>query len=386
MIKLLKIFIKFLSFGKFYYKNKNEKKEVLIFDPAVASVLNYYFEDDKCYFFFSRKEKFEIIVFFVTIIKGGFKNFGKRYFFNFLKKFKPKYILSMWILNDYISQIKKEFPEIKILMIQSHRLGNYVNLIKDYPSDCFDHLFVFSEYEKINFKKIFYKSQIKVIGSVKYNHFSNTKQKKENKILYLSQYKLSGISIEEIVTLDILNIFCRKNDIRFDIQLRNAFIKKEYTNFLKKKNFLALEKYFLRDNSESVYKNSNNYKYIVTHSSTLVDEFLSNFRKLAVIDSFDDYDPGNYSKLNCGKNYRESLINPMFNETKPNIFWTKSLDKSKVNAVLNNLVFSSDDEYKEEIMKYSNKILYDEENKIFKKSLIDIGLPVLLDKKVDTKK
>lgn len=380
MIKLLNILIKFLSLGKFYYKNKNEKKEILIFDPAVASVLSDFFEDDKYFFFYSRKEKFEIIVFFLTIIKGGFKNFSKRYFFNFLTRFKPKYILSMWILNDYISQVKKAFPKIKILMIQSHRLVN-LNFAKNYPPNCFDYLFVFSDYEKKKFKEVFYKSQIKVIGSIKYNHFSNTKIKKENKILYLSQYKLLGLSIEEKITLDLLNNFCSSNDIKFDIQLRNTYIKKDYLNFLKEKNFSAFENYLLRKNPGSVYKNSNKYKYIVSHSSTLVDEFLSNFKKIAIIDSYDDFDSDNYFKLNCGKEYIMGHINPMYAQTKPNIFWTKSLDKSKFNAVLNNLIFSSYDAYKQEVMKFSDKMFYDKENKIFKKSLIDIGIPVVFDKR-----
>ena len=51
----------------------------------------------------------------------------------------------MWILNDYISQVKKAFPKIKILMIQSHRLVD-LNFAKNYPPNCFDYLFVFIDY------------------------------------------------------------------------------------------------------------------------------------------------------------------------------------------------------------------------------------------------
>ena len=95
--------LKFLTFDKFFI---GKQKDILIFDERNSNFLSEYFENDKFNFFYSRKEKFEIYVFFLTIIKNGTKNFGKNYFFNYLKVYKPKYIFSMWVLNDYLFYVK----------------------------------------------------------------------------------------------------------------------------------------------------------------------------------------------------------------------------------------------------------------------------------------
>ena len=50
-----------------------------------------------------------------------------------------------------------------------------------------------------------------------------------------------------------------------------------------------------------------------------------------------------------------------------------------MNKVLNNLIYSSDDEYKTEINKYLSRIIYDKKNSILKKNLNKIGVPIFLD-------
>ena len=128
----------------------------------------------------------------------------------------------MWILNDCISLIKKKFPEIKLIIIQSHRIfNNLLNKIEHYPPDCFDYIFAFRDFDKQNLIKTFHKSKIFVTGSIKYNHFNCPKLEKSNKILYYSEYKLLGIAAEEKMTLKLLNKFCITNKLKFDIQLRN---------------------------------------------------------------------------------------------------------------------------------------------------------------------
>ena len=375
-------FISFFTFGKFYFKNKKNNKKVLIFDPAISSVLSHYIDQNNFYYFYSRKEKFEISVFFSTIFQTGFKNFSRNYFLNFVKKFRPKFILSMWILNDCISLIKKKFPEIKLIIIQSHRIfNNLLNKIEHYPPDCFDYIFAFRDFDKQNLIKTFHKSKIFVTGSIKYNHFNCPKLEKSNKILYYSEYKLLGIAAEEKMTLKLLNKFCITNKLKFDIQLRNKKISTKYSSFLKLNNYEALDKTLLRKNQGSSYVNSNYYKFIVSHSSTLVDEFLSNYgnRRIAVIDSLENFDKEKYSKVNNYKNYCGHSSNPMFKETKPNFFWTKNINESNVNKVLNNLIYSSDEEYKREINKYLSRIIYDKKNSILKENLNKIGVPIFLD-------
>ena len=367
----------FLSFGKFYSEDNKQKKDILIFDYSASDFLSSLINKNNFIYFFSRTEKFDISVFIFTFLQKGFKDFGKNYFFNFIRKFKPKFIISMWILNSHISELKKEFPEIKVIIIQSHRYTpNIISKIKKFSANTIDYLYVFREYDKKELNKIFPKSKITVVGSAKNNHFNNLNKKKKNKILYFSEYKISRITYNENVTLDILNKFCLSNNVKFDIQFRYQKIPKEYLNFLNKKNLKALDTILFKSETGSSYKNSNDYEYLVSHSSTLVDEFLSNFKKLIVLESYDNFDKEVYKTLNHGKDPSLGNLNPMYKETKPGYFWTKYLDEKNVFSLLNNLLNFSTEEYNQVVSNYLNRVFYDQNNKILTSELLRVGIPV----------
>lgn len=367
----------FLSFGKFYSEDNKQKKDILIFDYSASDFLSSLIDKNDFIYFFSRSEKFDISVFIFTFLQKGFKDFGKNYFFNFIRKFKPKFIISMWILNSHISELKKEFPEIKVIIIQSHRYTpNIISKIKKFSANTIDYLYVFREYDKKELNKIFPKSKITVVGSAKNNHFNNLNKKKKNKILYFSEYKISRITYNENVTLDILNKFCLSNNVKFDIQFRYQKIPKEYLNFLNKKNLKALDTILFKSETGSSYKNSNDYEYLVSHSSTLVDEFLSNFKKLIVLESYDNFDKEVYKTLNHGKDPSLGNLNPMYKETKPGYFWTKYLDEKNVFSLLNNLLNFSTEEYNQVVSNYLNRVFYDQNNKILTSELLRVGIPV----------
>lgn len=367
----------FLSFGKFYSEDTKQKKDILIFDYSASNFLSSLIDKNNFIYFFSRMEKFDISVFIFTFLQKGFKDFGKNYFFNFIRKFKPKFIISMWILNSHISELKKEFPEIKVIIIQSHRYTpNIISKIKKFSVNTIDYLYVFREYDKKELNKIFPKSKITVVGSAKNNHFNNLNKKKKNKILYFSEYKISRITYNENVTLDILNKFCLSNNVKFDIQFRYQKIPKEYLNFLNNKNLKALDTILFKSEVGSSYKNSNDYEYLVSHSSTLVDEFLSNFKKLIVLESYDNFDKEVYKILNHGKDPSLGNLNPMYKETKSGYFWTKYLDEKNVFSLLNNLLNFSTEEYNQVVSNYLNRVFYDQNNKILTSELLRVGIPV----------
>ena len=375
--------IKIFSLGKLYYKSKNNTKSVLIFDHATSNLLENYLDKDEIDYFYSRREKFEIGVFFSTLFQKGFKDFGKRYFLNFLKKYKPKYLISLWFVNSLIYEVKKKFPEIKIIIIQSHIFSKpNFNYIKKFDSSSIDYIYVWRNYEKNIFQKFFHKSKIIVIGSIKNNHFYKYKEKLIKKFLYFSEYKVSRISYNEETTLSILDEFCKNHKIKFDIQIRYRKISEEYNKFLKSKNFQSLDKVLTKEDQGTPYKNSNYYEFLVLNSSSLVDEFLANLKKVAVIESFDNFDEKVYFDINKGKTTDDFTSNPMFKETNANYFWTTNIDKLKVDKVLSNLIYSTKEQYDTEIKKYDSKVFYNQNNQILKESLSKIGLPVLLDKKL----
>ena len=113
-----------------------------------------------------------------------------------------------------------------------------------------------------------------------------------------------------------------------------------------------------------------------------MDEFLANLKKVAVIESFDNFDEKVYFDINKGKTTDDFTSNPMFKETNANYFWTTNIDKLKVDKVLSNLIYSTKEQYDTEIKKYDSKVFYNQNNQILKESLSKIGLPVLLDKKL----
>ena len=165
--------LKFLTFNKFFI---GQQKDILIFDERNSNFLSEYFENEQFNFFYSRKEKFEIYVFFLTIIKNGTNNFGKNYFFNYLKVYKPKYIFSMWVLNDYLFYVKNFIPSIKVIIVQGHRFEtNFKKKIITYPKNSFDLFFTFNEEIKNRLKKKFDENTIIPIGSIKNNFFLKLK-------------------------------------------------------------------------------------------------------------------------------------------------------------------------------------------------------------------
>ena len=190
----------FLSFGKFYSEDNKQKKDILIFDYSASDFLSSLIDKNDFIYFFSRTEKFDISVFIFTFLQKGFKDFGKNYFFNFIRKFKPKFIISMWILNSHISELKKEFPEIKVIIIQSHRYTpNIISKIKKFSANTIDYLYVFREYDKKELNKIFPKSKITVVGSAKNNHFNNLNKKKKIRFFIFQNIKFQELHITKML-------------------------------------------------------------------------------------------------------------------------------------------------------------------------------------------
>lgn len=369
---MLGTIIEVLTFGKFYIGNK---KDILIFDASASAFLENYFEINQFNFFYSRREKFEVSIFFKTIITTGIKNFGKNYLHNYIKKFMPKYILSMWVLNSNLFKIKENFPQIKVIVIQSHRFNkkNY-QIISNYPQNSVDLFFTFRDLDNSKLKIFFKDAKIISIGSLKNNYYYKSVPKK-NKILFFSEYKTRRFTYDEKNILISLNKYCKKNNLKFDIQLRYKNTPKEYLKFLEENQIKNYDKILFRNNYSSSYNNSNIYKILVLANSTLTDEFISNFKRVAIFSSHNDLDSQEYELKNFGKLRERNLENPMYQEMLPeNFSWTSTLNMEKIDQVLDNIHNCSDLEWNNHISKYKNRFLYDSGNKIFKEQMKKIGM------------
>jgi len=369
---MLGTIIEVLTFGKFYIGNK---KDILIFDASASAFLENYFEINQFNFFYSRREKFEVSIFFKTIITTGIKNFGKNYLHNYIKKFMPKYILSMWVLNSNLFKIKENFPQIKVIVIQSHRFSkkNY-QIISNYPQNSVDLFFTFRNFDTIKLKKFFGDAEIISIGSLKNNYYFRLVPKK-SKILFFSEYKIGKFTYEEKNILKLLSKYCEKKKLKFDIQIRYENTPKEYLKFLEENQIKNHDRILNRSDYGSSYNNSNIYKILVLTHSTLCDEFISNFKRVAIFSAYNELDSQEYELKNFGKLRERNLENPMYQEMLPeNFSWTSTLNMEKIDQVLDNIHNCTDLEWNNHISKYKNRFLYDSDNKIFKEQMKKVGV------------
>ena len=94
-----------------------------------------------------------------------------------------------------------------------------------------------------------------------------------------------------------------------------------------------------------------------------------------VLSSHEDFDDKKYSELNCGNRRQVVLENPMYKEMLPrNFSWTANLNEKNIFATLDNVIKCNEKNWIEHVDKYSNRFIYDENNKIFINKLIEIGI------------
>lgn len=365
--------LEFLTFGKFYI---GQQRDILIFDAKASNFLSEYFDNNKFSFFYSRKEKFEIYVFFLTLFKNGTNNFGKNYFNNYLKVYQPKYIFSMWVLNDYLFFVKDIFPSIKIIIVQGNRLDiDLVKKIYTYPKNSFDLYFTFRERDKKILKRKFNENSIIPIGSIKNNHFFENKDKLKKKLIFFSGYKLGRFSHDEKIILKSLDKYCGMNNLKFDIQIRYKHVPNKYLKTLKIIQIENNDKILIRNDYGSSYTNSNNYNVLVLNNSTLTDEFISNYKRVVNLSSHEDFDDKEYAELNCGKRRYINFDNPMFKEMLPkNFSWTSNLNEKNIFKILDNVIECDERKWREHVDQYRNRFLFDQDNKIFMDKLKEIGI------------
>ena len=365
--------LEFLTFGKFYI---GQQRDILIFDAKASSFLSEYFDNNKFSFFYSRKEKFEIYVFFLTLFKNGINNFGKNYFNNYLKVYQPKYIFSMWVLNDYLFFVKDIFPSIKIIIVQGNRLDtDLVKKINTYPKNSFDLYFTFRERDKKKLKRKFNENSIIPIGSIKNNHFFENKDKLKKKLIFFSGYKLGRFSHDEKIILKSLDKYCGMNNLKFDIQIRYKNVPNKYLKILKIIQIKNNDKILIRNDYGSSYTNSNNYNVLVLNNSTLTDEFISNYKRVVNLSSHEDFDDKEYAELNCGKRRYINFDNPMFKEMLPkNFSWTSNLNEKNIFKILDNVIKCDERKWRKHVDQYRNRFLFDQDNKIFMDKLKEIGI------------
>ena len=372
--------LKILFKAKYSFKKK-KRRNVIIFDHRTSNYLENIIKKNEFDFFFSRHEKFNIPILIKTLINNGFKKFSKNYFLNFIRVTKPKFIITAWVYDIRIYEIKKIFPHIKIIAIQSGNFlqnETFLKNLKLFNKGKIDYFFVFSKNEKKLLSKTLKKTKIIISGSFLNNRYIKKKLIKKKKIIILSEYKVKRLNFNEKKIIYYVNKFCEIKNLKFDIQLRYNKIKElnEYYDFIKNNNFRKLDKIFFRTHKGFSYIKSKYYKLVVGSFSTLLHELFSAGQKIALLDSYNNFNSIDYEKNNMGKEkYKKILYNIKKNS---GFFWSNKLNEKNVNRVLNNLFYCSDNKWFIERKKYENNLMFlNPKNTILKNELKSINFPVI---------
>ena len=118
---------------------------------------------------------------------------------------------------------------------------------------------------------------------------------------------------------------------------------------------------------------------MILTNSTLSDEFMSNYKRVVVLSSHEDFDDKKYAELNCGKIRNNNYEYQIFKEMLPkNFSWTFNLNEKNIFTVLNNTITCDDLKWKEHVNQYRDQYLYDQNNKIFLNQLKIMGIKTKL--------
>ncbi len=370
MIKVLSIIRKIISIRWTFIKP--EKKTFLIYNGVSANFLYKIILKEESEILYVRYERINLFILFLTFWKNGLKNLKINYKINYIKHVNPKFVIN-YIDNDpSFYQLKNIYPDPCYISIQAgmRTSKEYYTLFDNKPSNLksfnVDHLFVFGNSIKEKIQKNF-KFNIIVAGSVLNNcQPKNDNIKKNNSVLYISQFRMKEYKIQrevaknEVAVFNILYNFCKTKDLELFI-LPKDVLEEHYRKDLVEGNW----KYINKDNNSS-HSFLDNHKMIVFLYSTLGYEALARGIKCACFPygSLDD----NWVKSNeilpvIPFGYPKNFMN-----TGP--FWTNEMNKDLITKTLHNVYNFSEEEWIDIKQKIVPEIMhYDPGNSLIKNIL-----------------
>lgn len=340
------------------WKFKIQKKPILIYDGEGNSKkkLSQIISEKKINVFYNRGEEINILILLKVLFLKGFFNIKNNYRYEFIKTCNPKVIVTFIDTNLVFFKLKKLFPSIMFIAIQSgiksKEILNQLNL--NYSNNQIDYYFVFSKYYATELKKKI-KANFIVSGSFKSNMI-DLKNTNSKDIIFISKqipnYLGLPVPFHEFQILKLLNDYSLKNKLKLDVVLKHDMCE-EYQNFLIKNNLKNITIKFSSSNYGS-YKICKDYKIIVNSDSTLGYEMLALKKKVIFI----CYGSMESKKWNKKYNYPNSITRfgyPGFKKKKMGKFWINYLDKKNIFKLLNEYIYMNENKW----YKKFKKIIFD---------------------------
>ncbi len=330
--------ILFLDNGYLQIKKKIQDSFILNNNCIyVVPLINAFIEK----FFTSTKKKLRVI-----------------YFWNLIKSFKPKIIIS----NDYdhrISEVKKINNRIKTLIYQHNSMfvnNSKKNILKNLKTNSYDYFFVYDEYSKKLFSK-FIKANYKISGSLKYNEFKADVKPYKYDIMFISEYRNKKRKIPlycQKKILEILNEYKKKKNVKICIAL-NSIRREKKISFEEEKKFIEEHAPCIDlKNSDSGYALAAKSKLVIFISSNLGVEILSSKKRVL----------GLFMKGNFRKKWKSDYISK-----KTNLFLSYTMNKKDIFNKIDYLLKIKDQQWLRILKKSKIKLKHDYKNKIFMQTI-----------------
>ena len=350
--------------------NKPKKKKILIYDKMSEEngFAEIFFQKKDYEILYRRYEKINLYVFFLCLLRDGFKELKDNYRKTFLTLVSPKIVYTS-IDNDPTFFKLKHLYNKSIYISDQNGMSKvtYAYWPNKFYRECVkykkeakrkpeaDHIFLFGKNEKERISPII-NGKIHILGNTKNNNFP-IKLKKNIKKIKSIMFISSGLFKEAIehekLIFSNINKYCLKKNIRLSFCGRLGPSGENFhREHFAKGNWIYLPSI----NPHKNYFRLNKQQMVVFAHSTLGYEALAKGIKCAVFSS-------HFPEKNSHKKY-----------PKKGPFWTNSLNYYDFEKVLNRVIAYSNKDWKKIAAKYSSDIIaYDPAN-TKKKKIIKMAL------------
>lgn len=283
---ILNKIINFFLYSKWKFTCDNNY--YLLFDGAGKAIKNLksILKNRKFSILYNRGEEINILVLIRTLFINGFNNISHNYVIEYIKKTKPKVIITFVDTHAGFYKLKKKFPKKKFIVIQSGTKGkkNFKELKLSPKNDEVDYYFTMNKFLSEYLKKKI-KAKFITIGSFKANQIKIENNSKKE-ILFISKqndfYK-DPVPHHEFLIINLLSDYLRKKNIILHILLKHN-IESQYKDYLYNKGIKNIKIIYPQSNDVFIsYKICQKYKLIINTDSTLGYEMLSLRKKVIFI-------------------------------------------------------------------------------------------------------
>jgi len=350
-----------------FFLPKKKKIVVLGITPIYLDYLKY-----QAHYIKPLKNEINLYFFIIALIRKisspNNLKFYEYYILSYIEYLDPKFLLSSTDYNLFFLNLKKFFPDKKLVFFQCHfrnrlMLKDYINIKQKFKIDyffCWGRLFINNYYKK------FIDSNFIVSGSIKNNFIKINNKSNKKDLIFISQYRLNKDKKKEFFYFykKLINSalsFCKSNRIKLKIlgskqicehARKEIDFYNKIINPIYKKNFL----YIHNKGNLFSYKYLSNYKYVLTSTSSLGYEAASKGMRVAFI-----------------FRYIYKYEKPwLFNKTGK--IWTNKIDNKNISKVLRNIYRIKKNEILDIKKRYITPLVsYDPQNKNYiKKNLKNI--------------